>query len=78
MRNGVAAEYAVLGVLSAGGLLTVAELARAGALTSWSTRAAVSRLAARGLIVDSRCQGRWRITPRGRGVWAVKGRRFTW
>ncbi|MFI1913459.1 MarR family transcriptional regulator [Nocardia sp. NPDC020380] len=76
-RTGVAADYAVLGVLAAGGLLTVKQLAREASVTSWSARAAVSRLEASGLIVDTRRQGRWEITQRGRGEWAVKGKRFT-
>ncbi|APA99704.1 MarR family transcriptional regulator [Nocardia seriolae] len=77
MKTGVAAEFAVLGVLSGGGVLTVAQLARDAALTSWSARAAVARLEARGLIVEARRRGRWELTTRGRGVWAAKGRRFS-
>ncbi|WP_407939561.1 MarR family transcriptional regulator [Nocardia terrae] len=75
--SGVAADFAVLAILSVGGLMTVDQLSREAGLTSWSTRAAVARLEARGLIVDSQRQGRWQITDRGRGAWTVKGKRFT-
>ncbi|MFD6463607.1 helix-turn-helix domain-containing protein [Streptomyces roseolus] len=67
----------MLGLLAAGGSLTVGELAREASLTDWSARAAVGRLEASGLIVDAQRRGRWQITDRGRGEWAVKGKRFT-
>ncbi|MEC3918910.1 MarR family transcriptional regulator [Nocardia sp. CDC160] len=77
MRSGLAAEYAVLGVLAPGGLLTVDQLASNAGITTWAARAAVARLERRGLIVDAGRRGRWSITVRGRGAWVAKGSRFT-
>ncbi len=76
-RPRTAADFAVLGVLAPGGLLTVDQLAQQARLTAWSVRSALLRLQSRGLIMDCRHRGRWAITPRGRGEWAAKGRRFT-
>ncbi|MBF6465899.1 GntR family transcriptional regulator [Nocardia beijingensis] len=76
-RPRTAADFAVLGVLAPGGLLTVEQLAQQARLTSWTVRSALLRLQSRGLIMDCQHRGRWAITPRGRGEWAAKGRRFT-
>lgn len=76
-RPRTAADFAVLGVLAPGGLLTVEQLAQQARLTAWSVRSALLRLQSRGLIMDCRHRGRWTITQRGRGEWAAKGRRFT-
>jgi DNA-binding GntR family transcriptional regulator len=70
------AEAAVLAVLNPGGLLSAAQIQRAAALTGWSTRDALARLEARGLIVPSFPRGRWQVSERGRSVFATKAGRL--
>ncbi|NQE91461.1 hypothetical protein [Nocardia terpenica] len=70
-----AAESAVLGVLTPGGLLTADQIMQQAQLTSWSARRAIKQLESRGLIMATPYQARWSITPRGQAAWRSKGRR---
>ncbi|MFJ1456645.1 hypothetical protein [Nocardia wallacei] len=66
MKFGQAAQSLVLNVLRPGGLLSAVQIQRQARLTSWSTRAALARLQARGLIVAIPYKGCWQISDRGR------------
>jgi DNA-binding MarR family transcriptional regulator len=74
------AQIAVLAMLEPGGLLTVAQLSTNTQLTLWRTRDAVTKLSARGLIVNPRgpnshIPARWSITDRGLCTeWKPQGR----
>lgn len=73
MGTNRAADTAVLNVLAPGGILTVDQVAAQSELTAWSTRRALSRLVARGLIVRLPHRACWSLAPRG--VSAVGGQR---
>ncbi len=78
MRPAIANDFQVLGVLVLGDQLTLAELAERTALTTRQTRDSVLRLQSRGLVAAPGQRARWEITARGRGLWFIQGRRFTW
>ncbi|MBF6175080.1 type IV toxin-antitoxin system AbiEi family antitoxin domain-containing protein [Nocardia blacklockiae] len=71
MRFGQAAQSLVLNILRPGGLLSAVQIQRQAHLTGWSTRTALSRLQARGLIVAIPHRGCWQISDRGREVAAT-------
>lgn len=66
MRFGQAAQSLVLSILRPGGLLSAVQIQRQAQLTGWSTRNALARLQARGLIVAIPYKGCWQISERGR------------
>jgi len=68
MKRSQAAQSAVLSILRPGGLLSAAQIQRQAELTGWSTRNALARLQARGLIVASSYNGCWHISERGRAM----------
>lgn len=66
MKFGHAAQSVVLNILRPGGLLSAVQIQRQAQLTGWSTRNALARLQARGLIVAIPYKGCWQISERGR------------
>ncbi|RDI53909.1 hypothetical protein [Nocardia mexicana] len=66
MKFGHAAQALVLNILRPGGLLSAAQIQRQAQLTGWSTRTALTRLQARGLIVAVGYKECWQISERGR------------
>jgi DNA-binding IclR family transcriptional regulator len=60
-----AAQTRILAVLRPGGLLTQHQIWKAAGLNPWTSRRAMKRLAARGLIVTGAKKGRWQITREG-------------
>ncbi|WP_280387302.1 hypothetical protein [Nocardia wallacei] len=59
---------AVLNILRPGGLLSAAQIQRQAHPTGWSTRSALSRPRARGLIVAVGYKDCWQIGERGRAA----------
>lgn len=68
MRFGQAAQSVVLSILHPGGLLSAVQIQRQAQLTGWSTRNALARLQARGLVVAIPYKGCWQISDRGRAM----------
>ncbi len=68
MKFGQAAQSVVLSILRPGGLLSEVQIQRQAQLTGWSTRNALARLQARGLIVAIPYKGCWQISDRGRDL----------
>ncbi|WP_433522200.1 hypothetical protein ACQPZ2_34230 [Nocardia pseudovaccinii] len=73
MRFGQAAQSVVLSILRPGGLLSAVQIQRQAQLTGWSTRSALSRLRARGLVVAISHSGCWQISERGRATTTARG-----
>ncbi|MBU3060326.1 hypothetical protein KO481_02155 [Nocardia sp. NEAU-G5] len=71
MRFGQSAQSVVLRILHPGGLLSAVQIQRQAQLTGWSTRNALARLQARGLVVPIPYKGCWQISDRGRGAVAA-------
>lgn len=62
------AERIILATLAPGGILTTAQIQRSTALPGWTTRHALARLHARGLIAATHQHSRWQLTARGRAI----------
>ncbi|NKY54213.1 hypothetical protein [Nocardia vermiculata] len=59
------AERIILATLAPGGILTTTQIQRSTTLPGWTTRHALARLHARGLIAATHHHSRWRLTARG-------------
>jgi DNA-binding GntR family transcriptional regulator len=68
MKRSQVAQSAILSILRPGGLLSAAQIQRQAQLTGWSTRNALARLQARGLIIACTYRGGWQISDRGRAL----------
>jgi len=65
MTTGIAAQTAALGILAPGGMLTADQITAQAGLGGWAARRAIGGLSAHGLIMPTRYDARWSITPRG-------------